>query len=279
MGIGAVKDIAGAGLAEVTWVASGNGGVGGDLLASPTDFHGRGLALTVKADGGSVADLSEAHVYLVWRHKQCHVRGCEDFFDIDAAEGKVGVYWPAAMAMHEGFADCQIMVSTSDGSVLSSPTFEVPIQECIVDALHRPDGFTMFVEAVKRYEAAMHGALDRASAAAAAAALATEVADRVKSELASGELKGDKGDPGDTGPAGPAGADGKDGAAFTYDMFTTEQLAALKGEKGDKGDTGPQGPAGADGKDGTTPDLSNYATMAYVQYEIAKLDDLAQVSF
>lgn len=47
-------------------------------------------------------------------------------------------------------------------------------------------------------------------------------------------IKGPKGDQGETGPA------------FTYDMFTTEQLNALKvkGDKGDKGD------AGIDGKDG-----------------------------
>lgn len=31
---------------------------------------------------------------------------------------------------------------------------------------------------------------------------------------------------------------GEKGAAFTYDMFTPEQLASLKGEQGDKGDTG-----------------------------------------
>lgn len=45
---------------------------------------------------------------------------------------------------------------------------------------------------------------------------------------------------------GPKGNQGETGAAFTYDMFTTEQLNALKvkGDKGDKGD------AGADGKDG-----------------------------
>ena len=88
------------------------------------------------------------------------------------------------------------------------------------------------------------------------------------------------------GPQGPAG---KDGAAFTYDMFTEEQLAALvgpagpqgepgvagkdgepgaKGEKGDQGiqgergeqgpqgeqgiqgEIGPEGPAGKDGADG-----------------------------
>ena len=41
------------------------------------------------------------------------------------------------------------------------------------------------------------------------------------------------------------------GAAFTYDDFTEEQLAALKGPKGDPGDTGPQGPKGDPGQNGT----------------------------
>ena len=37
------------------------------------------------------------------------------------------------------------------------------------------------------------------------------------------------------------------GAAFTYEDFTEEQLAALKGPKGDPGDTGPQGDPGQNG--------------------------------
>ena len=40
------------------------------------------------------------------------------------------------------------------------------------------------------------------------------------------------------------------GAAFTYEDFTEEQLAALKGPKGDPGDTGPQGPKGDPGDTG-----------------------------
>ena len=63
--------------------------------------------------------------------------------------------------------------------------------------------------------------------------------------------RGEKGDTGDTGPQGPkgdTGPAGPKGAAFTYDNFTTEQLAALKGDKGDTGNTGPQGPSGAAGK-------------------------------
>ena len=56
--------------------------------------------------------------------------------------------------------------------------------------------------------------------------------------------KGDKGDKGDTG---------EQGEAFTYDMFTDEQLIALigpKGEKGDKGDAGEKGDKGDAGEQG-----------------------------
>ena len=65
--------------------------------------------------------------------------------------------------------------------------------------------------------------------------------------------QGEKGDPGATGPqgaTGPRGPQGETGAAFTYDMFTAAQLAALKGEKGDKGATGPKGDPGEQGPQG-----------------------------
>lgn len=92
-------------------------------------------------------------------------------------------------------------------------------------------------------------------------------------------IQGPKGDTGATGPQGPTGATGPTGPegpkgdkgdAFTYDDFTTEQLAALtgpqgpqgiqgpegpkgeKGEKGEKGDTGDQGPQGEKGDTGAT---------------------------
>ena len=58
--------------------------------------------------------------------------------------------------------------------------------------------------------------------------------------------KGDQGEQGVQGPAGPKGD------AFTYDDFTTEQLASLKGPKGDTGDVGPQGPQGPKGDTGDT---------------------------
>ena len=86
-------------------------------------------------------------------------------------------------------------------------------------------------------------------------------------------IQGIQGPKGDTGPQGPKGATGATGAAFTYDMFTQEQLEGLrgpqgiqgpkgeqgkqgiqgpKGDKGDKGDTGAQGPQGLKGDTGAT---------------------------
>lgn len=79
------------------------------------------------------------------------------------------------------------------------------------------------------------------------------------------KLQGPKGDPGPQGPPGPQGEPGKngidgkqglqglpgkDGKPFTYDMFTSEQLAALKGPQGDVGQQGPPGTKGEPGTPG-----------------------------
>ena len=63
-----------------------------------------------------------------------------------------------------------------------------------------------------------------------------------------GMVKGPKGDKGDTGATGPQGPKGD---AFTFEDFTTEQLASLKGPKGDTGAQGPIGPKGDKGDPGT----------------------------
>lgn len=52
------------------------------------------------------------------------------------------------------------------------------------------------------------------------------------------------GSKGSIGPQGGKGEKGDTGAAFTFDMFTAEQLASLKGEKGDIGPQGPKGDPG-----------------------------------
>ena len=88
----------------------------------------------------------------------------------------------------------------------------------------------------------------------------------LKGEKGDQGATGPKGDPGEQGPqgekgatgpqgaTGPRGPQGATGAAFTYDMFTAAQLAALKGEKGDKGATGPKGDPGAQGPQGEKGD-------------------------
>ena len=136
-----------------------------------------------------------------------------------------------------------------------------------------------------------------------------------KGETGAAGAQGPKGDKGD---AGDAGADGKDGitpqlktsdtsiqssvdegktwtdlislsalkgpkgdtgAAFTYDMFTKDQLASLKGEKGDKGDAGAQGPKGDKGADGvgltgTATSIAALATDADLTAVITKVNDI-----
>ncbi len=76
--------------------------------------------------------------------------------------------------------------------------------------------------------------------------------------------QGIQGEKGDQGEPGPAGADGKDGAAFTYDMFTEEQLEALRGPQGE------QGPIGPKGETGDVPNLEDYVTKDLLSDEINK---------
>ena len=93
-----------------------------------------------------------------------------------------------------------------------------------------------------------------------------------------GMVKGPKGDKGDTGSQGPKGdtglqgPQGPKGDAFTFEDFTTEQLASLKGPKGDtgaqglkgdKGDTGPQGPQGEKGDPGEIVNITDLFNMIY----------------
>ena len=53
---------------------------------------------------------------------------------------------------------------------------------------------------------------------------------------------------------GAKGDQGEKGDPFTYDDFTSEQLAALKGPKGDTGATGPKGDKGDTGSQGPKGD-------------------------
>ena len=94
--------------------------------------------------------------------------------------------------------------------------------------------------------------------------------------------KGDKGDIGPIGPVGPEGKQGPQGpkgdtgAAFTYDMFTPDQLALLVGPVGPTGPQGPQGPKGDTGATGATgPQGPKGDTGAAFTYDMFTPDQLA----
>ena len=99
----------GDGLREVVWDEC-DAPFAGPFVASPADAEGRGIALSVTR-GGEAADLTGASLYLLWRHRELRVRGCEPLEEVDAEAGKFRVYWPAAMACAEGTVDAQVMVS------------------------------------------------------------------------------------------------------------------------------------------------------------------------
>jgi hypothetical protein len=273
------------GLAEVAWDAC-DGPLAGRLAASPQDARGRGMLLRVTR-GGEPMDLSgdDVRLYLLWRHRQTHARGCEPMEAEDAAEGAFRVFWPAAMCAAEGAAECEVVLSWGERA-LATPAFDVEVGTSLVGTLAVRDGFTLFVEAIKRYEDAAADAL-AVAAELKAARDAGELSgapgpagprgdagpagrDGVgcthswegsvltvtsASGTSSADLRGPKGDAGATGPEGPAGAAGPKGDPFTYDDFTQAQLAALVGPKGERGETGPRGATGDTGPQGAKGDV------------------------
>lgn len=136
-------------LHQVVWDAADEMPCGA-LTASPADARGRGIDLLVRRDGRA-CDLAGANVYLVWRHRQSRKRGCEAFSAVDAASGRFAVHYPAAMTCEEGVVDAQIMVSWEDRAV-SSLAFCVRVDQVLVGGTASPDGFTLFLEAIKKYE-------------------------------------------------------------------------------------------------------------------------------
>lgn len=245
----------GYGLHELVWEACDDV-IAGALVASPADAQGRGIALAVRRDG-EVVDLSGASVYLLWRHRATRERGCEPFEEVDAEDGTFSVFYPAAMACAEGAVDCQVMVSLPDGRAISTRAFEVRVEQVLVGGSESEDGFTLFLDAIQKYEnadaliaeavskaqeavttaqgavataeqavEAAAGASGTVAAANAAAAAATQAKDELLAAAERGDFDGVDGKP------GPAGADGKDGTP------------------GADGKDGVDGAPGADGKDG-----------------------------
>ncbi len=195
--------------------------LGETLVASPADERGRGIRFRMERDGSPV-DLTGAEAYLVWRHRASGKRGCEPF--VEDATGDRRVFYPAAMQERAGTVDAQVMVSLPGGRSISTRAFCIRVEPVLVGGAESADGFTLFVDAIKRYE---------------------EGAARVDELLAVLDdvtvIKGDKGDPGEQGPPGADGAPGRDG---------TDGKDGAPGKDGEPGRDGADGLPGRDGADG-----------------------------
>lgn len=213
------------------------------LVASPADARGRGILFTVEDEGAGV-DLGDASLYLAWHHRSSEKRGCEPFSAVE--EGLLWqVFYPAAMQETAGMVDAQVVMSFADGRAFSTRVFGIRVEPMLVGGEQSEDGFTLFIDAIKRYE---------------------EGAERIEELLAVLDdvtvIKGEKGDPGEPGAdgkdgePGPPGRDGVDGAPGKDGRDGVDGAPGPKGDKGDagpqgeRGEIGPAGPAGADGADG-----------------------------
>ena len=292
------------GLRAVTWDEC-DAPLGDCFTASPADAEGRGLALTVTR-GGEAVDLSDATVYLLWRHRERRVRGCEPLEAVDAEAGKFRVYWPAAMARAEGTVDAQVMVSW-DERALSSLSFAVLVGPALAGGEGGgSDGYSMFLDALKKFEDAdgviadavakaqdavttAQGAVatagraieaaQGASGAVAATNTAATAANQARDQLLAAAERGDfdvaDGLPGADGEDGAPGADGRDGADGVSPTAKVEQTeagaeVAVTDATGTTTATlthGPKGDKGDDGERGDKGDPFEYADFTSEQLE------------
>lgn len=227
------------------------------LVASPADATGRGLELHVR-QGGAAANLTGASVYFLWRHKMSGERGCEPMTAVNAAQGIYQVYYPAAMCEEEGMVEAQCMVSHGETSI-STRAFMIRVEPVLIGGTEHEDGFTLFVETIKRYEEAIEidnsaadAANEAAEAANDAAATAAAVANAIQAKADSGDFDGADGADGFSPTATVTQT--SEGATITITdkngTTTADVSKGIKGDKGDTGETGPQGPKGETGEQG-----------------------------
>ena len=294
----------GDGLREVVWDECDAPFVG-PFVASPADAEGRGIALSVTR-GGEAVDLTGASLYLLWRHRELRVRGCEPLEEVDAEAGRFRVFWPAAMARAEGTVDAQVMVSW-DERALSSLSFTVLVGPALTGGEGGgSDGYSLFLDALKKFEdadgviadavakaqeavttaqgavatagqavEAAQGASGAVAAANAAAAAATQAKDDLLAAAERGDFDGADGLPGADGADGAPGADGRDGADGVSPTAKVEQTEAgavvtVTDAAGTTTATlahGPKGDKGNDGEKGDKGDPFEYADFTPEQLE------------
>ena len=172
-----------------------------------------------------------------------------------------------------GLVECEIKLYGADNGLICSPRFTIAVVDKVVseeDSLEKDDEINALTELYSilvttentrvkaeserksaekaRQSAEEKRAIDTANAinsANSAAQEAKDVADTLRTTLENGDFKGDKGEKGDKGDA------------FTYEDFTSQQLADLKGEKGDQGLQGLKGDKGDQGEPFTYEDFTD----------------------
>ena len=240
----------GYGLHELVWETADDV-IGEVFIASPADAQGRGILLTVKKDG-EAADLSNANVYLAWRHREAHVRGTSQFVDVDASEGEFCIFYPSSMAGNEGTVYAQIVVTEGTSSI-STRVFAIRVEQVVIGGTEVEDGFSLFIEAIQAYENATDICTDAADAANAAASLANTAAGNADTARETLIAAAQSGDFDGYSPTATVTAT-SDGATITItdkNGTTTANVSkGAKGDKGDTGETGPQGPKGDTGEQG-----------------------------
>ena len=82
------------------------------------------------------------------------MRGCGPFEAVDASAGSFRVFWPAAMTCAEGAVDAQVMV-TSDREAISTLPFVVRVTQVLTGTGEgSDDGYSLFLEAIEKFEGA-----------------------------------------------------------------------------------------------------------------------------
>ena len=250
----AADDVLGAdGLHALSWDTC-DALLGDGLVASPADARGRGISLSVTREGAP-CDLTGARLYLLWRHREARVRGCEEMAAVDAAAGRFAVFYPAAMAGAEGTVDAQLMASWGDRS-LSTRAFGIRVEKALAGGAASEDGFTLFLEAIKRYEDAtdlVEGVTGEAREAAEAARAAAEELLRARE---AGEFDGRDGVDGAPGRNGIDGAPGRDGTDGKDGLPGRDGAPGRDGVDGKDGAPGRDGVDGKPGRDGVSPAAS-----------------------
>ncbi len=216
------------------------------LTASPLDAEGRGMLLTVTRGGEPVSIPKEGDAYLMWRHRQTHAHGCARM-EIVESKGALRVRWPDEMACDEGTAECAVLL-THGNQTLCSPPFEVEVSADVTARPRGRGGYSLFLEAIRRYEEATADAL-RVAAELRDAHMHGELNGPAGPEGPQGEPgpQGEAGPRGERGPVGPQGEPGPRGVAGERGPAGPE---GPRGEAGPQGPRGDAGPAGADGRDG-----------------------------